>query len=188
MDDLQAILRLKKGDINGLDTLITRYQVRAVRVAYLITQDAELAKDVVQDVYLSVYRSIRTFDTTRPFAPWLMRSVVNAAVKAVRRQRQHDSLDEPDDTTDWNDQLADPAADPDEHLDTAATEQWIWEALASLTPERRAVIVLRFYLEMSEAEMAEQLEIPVGTVKSRLHAAKKQLREQLQLSAARQER
>ena len=80
MNDLQAILRLKWGDISGLDALVERYQVRALRTAYLITQDTALAQDVVQDAFLSTYRAIRGFDLRRPFAPWFMRSVVNSAI------------------------------------------------------------------------------------------------------------
>jgi RNA polymerase sigma-70 factor (ECF subfamily) len=177
MDDLQAITRLKRGDIGALDTLIERYQVRAVRVAYLITQDAALAQDVVQDVFINVYRSIRTFDVRRPFAPWLMRSVVNAAVTAAKHNHKWDSLNETENDEDLIEQLPDPAATPDDLIDNIETEQQVWEALGRLAPERRTVIILRFYLELSEAEMAEHLNIPVGTVKSRLYSARRQLRE-----------
>ncbi len=176
MDDLQAIIQLKRGDIHGLDYLIIRYQLRAVRVAYLITQDAALAEDIVQDVFLNVYRSIRHFDTRRPFAPWLMRSVVNAALK--HGQRRRDQSLEAD--LDYAEFVADPASSLDDRLDTVVLEQTIWEALGALSPEQRTVIVLRFYLELGEAEMADYLNIPAGTVKSRLYAARQQLKLLLQ--------
>ncbi|MBI5961127.1 MAG: RNA polymerase sigma factor [Chloroflexi bacterium] len=180
MDDQKAIKRLKRGDINGLSALVERYQVRAIRTAYLITQDAALAEDVVQEAFVNVYHSIHSFDTRRPFAPWFIRAVVNRAIKASQRQRAAvplDGLD--DDDLDYADYLTDPEPGPDSRVENAEDEEAVWEALGTLSAGRRAVIVLRFYLEMSEAEIAEQLNIPVGTVKSRLHSAKHQLRERL---------
>ncbi|MFN8449958.1 MAG: sigma-70 family RNA polymerase sigma factor [Anaerolineae bacterium] len=177
MNDLQAIIRLKWGDIRALDALVERYQVRATRTAYLVTQDAALASDVVQDAFLSAYRAIGGFDLRRPFAPWFMRTVVNGAIKASRRDQSHYSLDDFTDDAAVPEPLIDAALD--EVIAAAQTEQAIWEALAQLSPERRAVIVLRFYLDLSEIDMAHQLDIPVGTVKSRLHAAKRQLRDLL---------
>src|SRR5690349_14044777 len=85
MDEQRAIQRLKRGEVGGLEFLVNRYQVQAVRVAYLITRDLGLAEDVVQDCFIRVYHSIHSFDESRPFEPWLMRSVVNAAVKLLQR-------------------------------------------------------------------------------------------------------
>ena len=185
MDDLQAINRLKRGDIGGLTALVERYQVRALRTAFLITQDAALAQDVVQDAFLSVNRSIHSFDTRRPFGPWFMRSVVNGSVKAAQRGRSMLLLAADDDTE--SDYALDNEPSLEDVVETADTEQVVWEALATLSPERRAVIVLRYYLDLSEAEMAEQLNIPAGTVKSRLYAAKGQLRDLLRVRLNEQE-
>ncbi|MBU4225438.1 MAG: hypothetical protein KKC71_06415 [Chloroflexi bacterium] len=69
MDESQAIQRLKRGDIGGLEFLVHRYQLKAVRTAYLITRDPQTAEDVVQDTFLQSYRSIARFDGTRPFEP-----------------------------------------------------------------------------------------------------------------------
>ena len=85
MDEKQAIQRLKNGDISGLEFPRDCHQVKAVRTAYLITRDIGLAEDVVQDSFLQAFRSIRGFDSTRPFEPWFMRSVVNASVKMMQK-------------------------------------------------------------------------------------------------------
>lgn len=177
MNDLQAILRLKFGDIGGLDALVARYQVRALRTAFLITQDAALAQDVVQDAFLSAYRAIHGFQLGRPFAPWFMRIVVNGAIQTARRGQHFTALEAEDDDLDLSEGIS--AVSLEQTVEAAQTEAAIWAALADLTPERRAVIVLRYYLELSESEMAAHLAIPVGTVKSRLHAAKRQLRDRL---------
>ena len=85
MDEQEAIQQLKHGDIGGLEFLVYRYQLKAVRTAYLITRDLGLAEDVVQDAFLHVYRSIRGFDAARPFEPWFLRSVINASVKLMQK-------------------------------------------------------------------------------------------------------
>src|SRR5512146_3273214 len=85
MDDSQAIRRLKNGDIGGLEILVARYQRKAVQTAYLITHDEQLAEDVAQETFVRVYQRILHFDETRPFAPYLLRSVANAALNATEK-------------------------------------------------------------------------------------------------------
>ena len=92
MDVTEAIARLRKRDISGLEMLVLEYQVQAVRAAYLITQDRPMAEDVVATAFLRAYERIGQFDTSRPFGPWFLRVVVNDAIKAVSRQRRHVSL------------------------------------------------------------------------------------------------
>lgn len=181
MDDHQAIRQLKAGDIGGLAVLVKRYQTPAIETAYLITHDLPLAEDVVQDVFLQVYRSIGRFDLSRPFRPWLMRSVVNAAVKAARRENRELALERPLPSVDGQDApplsefLLDGAPGPDDVLDQAELEAAIEEALHRLVPEQRAAIVLRYYLELSDDEISAQLDCAPGTVRWRLHTARKQL-------------
>jgi RNA polymerase sigma-70 factor (ECF subfamily) len=168
MDEQQAIARLRQGEIDGLAVLVRNYQVRAVRAATLITHDRTLAEDIVQAAFIRAYERIEQFDPARPFGPWFLRSVVNDAVKAVTRRRA--PLDDPPDT------LSDPAPGPDELLEQAETEQAVWAALGQLPPDQRAVVVLRYYLGLSEAEIASEQAVPRGTIKWRLHAARERLR------------
>lgn len=179
MDEQRAIARLKRGDIGGLAVLVKRYQTQAIQTAYLITHDLPLAEDVVQDVFLHVYRYIGRFDPNRPFAPWLMRSVVNAAVKAAKRQQAAFSLDEfaPElegDLT-FADLLPDPAPTPDSALDQDEIAAAVENALRQLPPEQRAAIVLRYYLDLDDDQIAAELRCAPGTVRWRLHTARKQL-------------
>jgi RNA polymerase sigma-70 factor (ECF subfamily) len=175
LDDLEAIQRMKNGDIGGLAALVERYQVKALRTAFLITQNQALAEDVVQAAFLRIYRRIGQFDITRPFAPWFMRAVVNAAVQASQKQQRHISLDD-DDAAFSFDALPDMTPGPDGALEAAELKQAVWEALQKLPPDQRAAIVMRYYLDFSEAEMSAALNSPPGTVKWRLHTARKQLR------------
>jgi RNA polymerase sigma-70 factor, ECF subfamily len=78
MDEKQAIHGLKQGDIHGLEFLVNQFQLKAVRVAFLITRDLGLAEEIVQETFVRAYKSIQTFKENRPFEPWFLRNVVNA--------------------------------------------------------------------------------------------------------------
>jgi RNA polymerase sigma-70 factor (ECF subfamily) len=176
MDDLQAIRRLKNGDIGGLEILIARYQDKAVRTAYLVTHDEPLAEDVVQDAFVHVYERVRQFDERRAFEPYFLRCVVNAALNAVEKERHSAaSLDCDTDSTGLEQLLA-RASSVEEQVEFAQLKREILAALGELSPRQRAVAVQRYYLEMSEKEMMEALEIAPGTVKWLLNAARSRLR------------
>ena len=173
-DDRQAIHRLKEGDIGGLELLVARYQAKAVRTAFLVTHDEAMAEDVVQDVFVRFFERADCFDETRSFGPYFMRSVVNTALNAVQREKKGNRLQEED--TSELETLLDKAASVDEQVESASLNRQILEALSKLPPRQRAVIVQRYYLEMSEKEMAEALEAPAGTVKWLLNKARNRLR------------
>src|ERR1700694_1420163 len=93
MEEREAIKRLQRGEIGGLEFLVRQEQVRAVRAAYLITPDAPLAQDVVQSAFVKAYERISQFDLERPFGPWFLTSVLHDAVKAARQRDRHLSID-----------------------------------------------------------------------------------------------
>ncbi len=175
LDDQQAIARLRRGDLSGLTPLVERYQTQAVRAAYLVTQDRASAEDIVQNVFVRFVRGIQQYDASRPLKPYLMRSVVNDAVKTMQRGIRTVSLD---DTGEFNlmDVLPTSEPEPEGIMEMDELKQSVRSALAQLPPEQRAVIALRYYLDMNEVEMADELATPIGTVKWRLHTARKRLR------------
>lgn len=181
MNEQEAIQRLKRGDIRGLEFLVNCHQVKAVRTAYLITRDLGLAEDIVQDAFIQAYRAIRGFDGSRPFEPWFMRSVVNASVKIMQRSaRQVQVGDEADESL-----LAELAArveSVEAQVESIEVQDQIWDAMQKLSPRQRAVIVQRYFLEMSEAEMAKESGTAAGTVKWMLNAARERLRGLLERS------
>jgi RNA polymerase sigma-70 factor (ECF subfamily) len=180
VDEAAAIARLKQHDIGGLELLVQRYQVQAVRAAYLITRDRPLAEDIVQTAFLRAYERIHQFDARRPFGPWFLQSVIHDAVKASARRERQTSLDDADADHAPLTWLADPAPGPEELLVAGETREAIWTALEALAPAQRAAVVQRYYLDRSEAEMAVAGGSPPGTVKWRLHAARKRLQALLQ--------
>jgi RNA polymerase sigma-70 factor (ECF subfamily) len=137
---------------------------------------------VVQEKYLNVYHHIHQIDENRRFEPWFLRSVCNAAIKAVQRQKRTVSLDggsgDDHDNDDWTlaEQLVAGTQPVYAVVEAAETKERIRRAMQQLSPRMRAAVVQRYFLEMSEKEMAEELDSPPGTVKWLLNAAKKQLR------------
>ena len=180
VDERQAIALLKQGQVAGLETLVQLYQLRALRAAYLVVGDRALAEDVVQSAFLRAYDRIGQFDAGRPFGPWFLRSVVNAAIKAGARQARLVALDPGDeddeDVSVLASRLADPAPGPEEQAERGETQARVWRALGRLSPAQRGAVVLRYYLDLSESEMAARLERSPGTIKWTLHAARERLR------------
>ena len=174
MEERCAIERLMRGDIGGLETLVRMHHTRAVRAADLIVRDRALAEDVVQNAFVRAYERIGQFDSERPFGPWFMRVVVNDAVKAISHRERKVSFYEGD-AEELLARLVDPGAGPHEMAEEADTRRRVWRAMQELPPAQRAVIVQRYYLGMSEAEMAQSAEAPPGTIKSRLNSARKGL-------------
>lgn len=175
MDDLQAIRRLKRGDIGGLEILIARYQSKAVRTACLITHHESLAEDVVQETFLRFYERVRHFDEKRAFGPYFLRSVVNVALNVMEKEGRVATYDEGLEGR-VLDKLLEQAASVEEQAEYAQQRKEIWDALAELSPRQRAAVIQRYYLEMSEKEMAETMEVAPGTVKWLLNAARARLR------------
>jgi len=180
MDEQRAIRLLKRGNIKGLEFLVKEYQLEAVRTAYLILGDPSAAEDIVQVAFLRVYERIDQFDPERSFRPWFFRMVVNDAVKSMTRQRPQISLEaDLDNGSSILEFLMDPEPGPESQTEEVNLRQSIWSALCQLPAEQRAVVVLRYYLDFSEAEIAQQTASPKGTVKWRLHKAHQRLRKLL---------
>ena len=175
MNDKPAIQRLKKGDISGLDELVLAYQTKAIRTAFLITHDNSLAEDVVQETFLRIYQRIRYFDETRPFEPYLLRSVVHTALNLVKKTHKEIPLSEEIDPGLVED-LIHKASNIEDQIEYIQLKQEIFAAMAKLSPRERAVIVERYYLGMSEKEMADQHTVAPGTVKWLLSTARHQMR------------
>lgn len=181
VEEQEAISRLKRGDISGLEILVCLYQAEALRVSHFVTGDFAESQDVVQAAFLKVYERIEQFDDRRPFAPWFLRIVINDAVKQATRHKRSISLDTTSDTIWLSDLLSSVGINPADITEHNETRLKIQAALSQLSPKQRSAIIQRYYLDMSEGEMARASRCQVGTVKSRLHAARGQLRRLLNM-------
>lgn len=178
--DLGDIQQLREDNHNALEGLVERHQTRALRTAYLICGDPDEAADIAQDAFLRAMEKIAQFDPSRPFAPWFMRIVVNLALKRCLTQARAYSLEGGE--TIWEEILASPQVGPEEETSRRILRERVREALRRLPPRERAALVMRYYLDMPEAEISRELGGPLGTVKWWLHRAKARLRAETALA------
>ncbi len=178
MDERDAVSRLRDGDIGGLEALVRQYQVRAVRAAFMVTRDLATAEDVVASAFLKAYERFHQFDSRRAFSPWFLRIVLNDAKKAAAAMSRDDSLDRRtgEDEQTVADALADPGPSLEEIAERSDARYAIGAALAKLSPAQREAVVLRYYVELGEAEMAARSGRTPGTVKRHLFDARTRLR------------
>jgi RNA polymerase sigma-70 factor (ECF subfamily) len=159
------------GRDSDFEALFRHHWPRAYRAAYLVVHDAAAAEDIAQEAFLAAVRNLDRFDRRRPFAPWLHRIVVNRAIDWARaRTLRAETGTEP----------LSFAASPEP---PAAVAEPLLASIASLSPDHRAVIVLRYLLEYTPGEIAALLDLPRGTVNSRLRRALDELRRRTEESA-----
>jgi RNA polymerase sigma-70 factor (ECF subfamily) len=152
-DERARVRGAQHGSVSDLEALFRTHWPRAFRAAYLVTHDAAAAEDIAQESFLAAIRSLDRFDRRRPFGPWLHRIVVNRAIDWTRARKLRGEVE-------LSESVA-PVSQSDGPQETLAE-------LARLPPEQRAVIVMRYLLEFTPGEIAEALELPRGTVNSRL--------------------
>jgi RNA polymerase sigma-70 factor (ECF subfamily) len=177
MEEKKAINLLKQGDLSGLEPLVNQFYLQAVRSSYLIVRDKAQAEDIAQTFFLDLPRKITQFDDNLPLRPWLLKCIVNASINALAGTARFVSLDNElpyDDAA--ADQFFDAGLPPEEQIITGELRQAVWDSLGKLTPGQRAVIVMRYYLQFDEAEMAQKLNKPKSSIKWWLHSAKERLR------------
>jgi RNA polymerase sigma-70 factor (ECF subfamily) len=179
-DELAAIARLQRGDIGGLEQLVRTYHARAVRCAYLVVHDRTLALDIAQTAFVRAFERIRQFDANRPFAPWFFKLVLRDARKAAERRAHGVRLEAGITPAGRGAGAVDPGPGPADLWERRELAQAVVAALAALRPAERVAIIQRYYLGLSEAEMAAASRTPLGTIKWRLHTARQRLRPLLQ--------
>lgn len=179
--DLIALYRrCTEQDRAAFAELFRRYHRRVFTSALYITHRDDAAEEIVQLVFIELFTAFRRFDPERPFLPWLYRIIHDVSMDYLRRDRRGVHLPLP--TAEWQlDGLlgADPDPGPAEHAEQMELHETIWRALERLPASHRAVLVLRHYSQLSEAEMAQALGCRCGTVKSRLHRAHRALAAEL---------
>ena len=176
-DERNLITRAQRGDVQAYAALVRQHEQIAFRAACLILRDQAEAADAVQEVFLRCYRSIDSFKLDRPFRPWLLRIVTNVALNRIQAtQRRHRATERyAQELSTSQNEIA-----PDHALATNEQNARLQLAVLQLSADEQALIALRYFLELPDAEVAETLNIPLGTVKSRLHRTLARLREIIQ--------
>lgn len=178
MDDEYVLIGLcQDGDRQAFEVLFNLYRDDVFRFSYLVVRDASLAQDVVQEAFLKVFRSIGKFQFRSSFKSWLYRVAVNEAITLLRRRKVKEELDPSPDM-----QRTQPATSaardwqPEEAVLESEERAALRWAIGQLDPVHRSVVVLKYFHEFSDTEIATVIGCPAGTVKSRLHRARELLR------------
>ena len=166
VDEL-LVMRCQSGEAGAMDSLVRRWQRPLWRYAHRLTGRPEAAWEVAQEAWMGIVRGIRKLDDPASFRKWAYRIVTNKAADWIRRRRR---LRDRTEALDEQVPAAPRAADGDDRLDR------VREAIRRLPPGLRAIVSLHYVDDFTVAEIAEILRIPAGTVKSRLHHARNELR------------
>ena len=180
--DEELVRIAQAGENRAFDELIRRYKEKVYRLAYKILRHEEDAAETLQDAFLSAYRGLKNFKAESTFSTWLYRVATNAALMKYRKRRDHHvSLEQSQSPYGDAEPLALPdwSAEPLEELLDAETREVMEEGIGRLPDDLRTVFVLRDVEGLSNAEVAQVLDISVAAVKSRLHRARIGLRDRL---------
>jgi RNA polymerase sigma-70 factor (ECF subfamily) len=169
-DERRLVREVQGGSTQALEELFRRQWPRAYRAAYLVVHDAAAAEDIAQEAFLAAVRSIDRFDRRRPFGPWMHRIVVNRAIDVTRARSLRREVDPA--AASATEAPPDPPSEP--------FSRDVVAALSDLSPEHRAVVVLRFVFDYTPGEIARALDMPRGTVNSRLRRALDRLGEAIE--------
>jgi RNA polymerase sigma-70 factor, ECF subfamily len=160
-EERRLVREVQRGSATALEELFRREWPRAYRAAYLVVHDAAAAEDIAQEAFLAAVRAIDRFDRRRPFGPWMHRIVVNRAIDVTRSRALRREVDA----------AAAHATEAPPDSPSSPLPDDVVAALAGLSPEHRAVVVLRFVFDYTPGEIARALDMPRGTVNSRLRRA-----------------
>jgi RNA polymerase sigma-70 factor (ECF subfamily) len=181
LEETELVERAQGGEIEAFEELVTTYQQLALRTAQVITGNAAEAQDAAQEAFVKAFYALGRFRSGAAFRPWLLRIVANEAINRRRAARRKANLvlrvaeSRPTDGA---------APSPEAAALAHEVRQEVLDAVNKLRPEDRLVIAYRYFMDLSEGEMAEALDCPRGTVKSRLSRALKRLRAELPATAS----
>ena len=174
-DDRRLIAEVLAGNAEAFGELVGRYQDRLFNVAYRVLDNPDDAADVVQDVFVNAYQSLKAFKGESELFTWLYRIAFNTAISFKRRRRGVVRLDPTGDAgLDPPDRSA--ASVPAANIERSEDERVLAEAMAKLSPEHRTVLVLKDIDGLKYEEIADVMKVPIGTVRSRLHRARLELK------------
>lgn len=171
MNEILLISRARGGDREAFGALVEQYRDNVYRLAYRMCGNAYDADEAAQEAFVAAWRALPNFRGDAKFSTWLYRLTTNAAIDVMRREKRHQTVGDGEMVD-----LADDADSPQERVERTEQQEAVQKALATLSEEYREVLLLRYMEELDYAEIAEVLQLPSGTVKSRINRAKAALK------------
>ena len=173
MTEAELILAAQRGDGDAFESLVRLYEKRVFALALRMCGNSEDAAEISQEVFLSAWQSLKFFRRESSFSTWLYRLTSNASMDLLRKQKRPTLSIEDEEL---NIDLPDSSPTPEEALERSALREEVEKGLQALSPDHRQVLVLREMHQLSYNEIADTLQMDVGTVKSRICRGRKQLR------------
>ena len=181
LEDQELVERAKRGDVDAYTQLVERHQEAAFRTAYFVAARADDAEDAAQEAFVKAYRALGQFRSGASFRPWLLAIVANEARNRLRSASRRDSLAL---RMAESRSQGDAVPSPERAALAREAQETLLAALSELSEDDRLVIGYRYFLELSEKEMAQAMRCRPGTVKSKLSRAMGRLRKQLEAAGA----
>ena len=182
-DDRELIALARKGDEKAYRTLLTRYQGPVFNICLRMIRNREEARDLAQEAFVKVFSMLERYDPTYAFSSWLFKITYNLCIDSMRKRRIDTlSMDAPvsGESGEFARQFESPRDNPEKELMKKEQMELLVEGIESLPPHYRIMILLRHQENLSYEEIAESLEIPLGTVKARIHRAREMLKVNLE--------
>jgi RNA polymerase sigma-70 factor, ECF subfamily len=177
LSERDLVLAARRGDSAAGDEIVQRFRRPCYLLALQLLGNPDDALDVAQDSLLSFFTKLHRFEAERPVKPWLLAIVRNRAHDLLRRKKVRQAEPLPGEGEVFRPELIDEDADPAADLEQRELKARLWQALAALPEAQRDILVLRDYQDLSYSEIASVLQVPIGTVMSRLHRARATLRQ-----------
>ena len=176
-EEKAIILRVQAGDNMAFEELANAYKQKAYYVAFNLVKNHEDALDLSQDAFVKAFKAIKSFDINAMFFPWFYKIIRNHCLNHIKKNQRirNDSLEEMEEETYV--QFEDTKPKPRDQFNTDETCTQLWRAIEQLKPDFREIITLKHFHNLSYKEIAEALDIPIGTVMSRLFNARQELRD-----------
>ncbi|MEQ6390575.1 RNA polymerase sigma factor SigW [Bacillaceae bacterium S4-13-58] len=178
----QRIKEVKKGDQSAFEDVVSFYQNKVYQICYKMLGNSHEAEDVAQEAFLRAYMNIHSYDEQRKFSTWLYRIATNLSIDRIRKKKPDFYLDAEVKGAEGLNMYSRISADqplPEEEIESLELQEYLQKEILSLPEKYRAVIVLRYLDELPLQEISEILDIPVGTVKTRVHRGREALRKKL---------
>jgi RNA polymerase sigma-70 factor (ECF subfamily) len=173
----------RNGDRRAFAELVEMYKDKIYHLGYRMLNQRQEAEDVVQETFLRVYTNLDRYDENQKFSTWIYRIATNLCIDRLRKRKPSYSIDAEltdSEGTDWHALLASDDASPETELILSETQQHIREAIQSLPDKYKSVVVLRYLHDLSLQEISDILEMPVTTIKTRVHRGREFLRKKLE--------
>ncbi len=178
----KLVMKVKNGDQEAFSELVDLYKDKVYQISYRMLGNIHEAQDVAQEAFLRAYMNIDSFDPSRKFSTWLFRITTNLSIDRLRKKKPDFYLDEEVPGTEGltlSSQLAASEETPEDIVVTKEMQDWLQQEIIRLPVKYRSVIILKYIEYLSLKEISEILDLPVATVKTRVHRGREPLRKKL---------